>query len=167
MRFHKSFWLSPLLVLSCVFLLTASIPNVPTGTWQTWNPMGDVRSDAAAVLLQDGRVLIIGGNNANGPVASADIFGTDGNFSHAALMQTARSGHTATVLSDGRVLVTRRRDQRRRNYKFRRNLRTERGLVDRVGGTMVDARRTYRIASAGWPRVAGWRAELGRRDQQP
>ena len=105
MRFRKSFWLSPLLVLSCVFWLTASIPNVPTGTWQTWNPMGDVRSDAAAVLLQDGRVLIIGGNNANGPVASADIFGTDGNFSAAAVMQTPRSGHTATVLSDGRVLV--------------------------------------------------------------
>src|SRR5712692_1014932 len=105
MRLRKSFWLSPLLVLSCVFLLTASIPNVPTGTWQTWNPMGDVRSGAVAVLLQDGRVLIIGGNNANGPVASADLFGTEGNFSAAAVMQTPRSGHTATVLSDGRVLV--------------------------------------------------------------
>jgi hypothetical protein len=105
MRFRKSFWLSPLLVLSCVFLLTASITNVSTGTWQTWNPMGDVRSGAAAVLLQDGRVLIIGGNNANGPVASADLFGTDGNFSAAAVMQAPRSGHTATVLSDGRVLV--------------------------------------------------------------
>lgn len=105
MRSRKVFWLSPLLVLSCVFLLTASIPHVPTGTWQTWNPMGDVRSGATAVLLQDGRVLIIGGNNANGPVASADLLGTDGNFSAAALMQSPRSGHTATVLSDGRVLV--------------------------------------------------------------
>ena len=105
MRLRKSFWLSPLLVLSCVFILTASIPNAATGTWQTWNPMGDVRSGAAAVLLQDRRVLIIGGNNANGPVASADLFGTDGNFSAAAAMQSPRSGHTATVLSDGRVLV--------------------------------------------------------------
>jgi N-acetylneuraminic acid mutarotase len=105
MRLRKSFWLLPLLVLSCVFLLTAAIPNVPTGTWQTWNAMGDVRSGAAAVLLQDGRVLIVGGNNAIGPVASADLFGTDGSFSAAAAMQTPRSGHTATVLSDGRVLV--------------------------------------------------------------
>ena len=105
MRLRKSFWLSPLLVPSCVFLLTASIPNVPTGTWQTWNPMGDVRSGAAAVRLRDGRALMIGGNNANGPVASADLFGTDGNFSAAAVMQSPRSGHTATVLSDGRVLV--------------------------------------------------------------
>src|SRR5207245_8762591 len=94
MRLRKSYWLLPLLVLSCVFILTASIPNVPTGAWQTWNPMGDVRSGAAAVLLQDGRVLIIGGSNANGPVASADLFGEDGNFSAAAVMQSPRSGPT-------------------------------------------------------------------------
>src|SRR6201998_3112629 len=86
--------------------MTAAIPNVPTRTWQTWNPMADARSGAAAVLLQDGRVLIVGGNNANGSVASADLFGTDGVFSAAAVMHTTRSGHTATVLSDGRVLVT-------------------------------------------------------------
>ena len=106
MRLRKSYWLLPLLVLSCVFILTASIPNVATGTWQTWNAMGDVRSGAAEALLQNGGVLIIGGTNANGPVASADLFGTDGNFSAAAAMQTPRSGHAATVLSDGRVLVT-------------------------------------------------------------
>jgi hypothetical protein len=106
MRLHKSYWLLPILVLSCVLLLTASIPNVSTGTWQTWNNMDDVRSGAATVLLQDGRVLITGGTIANGPVASAVLFGTDGVFSDAATMLTPRSGHTATVLSDGRVLVT-------------------------------------------------------------
>src|SRR2546430_17722938 len=90
---------------STLFPYTTLFRSVSTGTWQTWNPMGDARSGAAAVLLQDGRVLIIGGNNANGPVASADLFGTDGNFSAAAVMQAPRSGHTATVLSDGRVLV--------------------------------------------------------------
>ena len=105
MRLRQTIWLLPLLVLSSVFLMTAAIPNVPTGTWQTWNPMGDARSGAATVLLQDGRVLIIGGNNATGPIASADVFGTDGVFSAAAVMHTPRSGHTATVLSDGRVLV--------------------------------------------------------------
>src|ERR1700747_2717998 len=104
MRLRQRPWLLPLLVLSCVFLMTAAIPSVPTGTWQTWNPMGDARSGAASVLLQDGRVLIIGGNNATGPVANADLFGTDGVFSAAVVMHTARAGHTATVLSDGRVL---------------------------------------------------------------
>src|SRR5579863_3775847 len=106
MRLRQTVWLLPLLVLSCVFLMTAAIPSVPTGTWQTWNPMGDPRSGAATVLLQDGRLLIAGGNDATGPVASADVFGTDGVFSAAAVMHAPRSGHTATVLADGRVLVT-------------------------------------------------------------
>ena len=106
MRLRNGYWLLPMLVLSFVLFLTASIPDVSSGTWQTWNNLGDVRSGAAAVLLQDGRVFFVGGTNANGPVASADLFGTDGVFSAAATMLTPRSGHTATVLSDGRVLVT-------------------------------------------------------------
>ena len=94
------------LVLLCVFFLTASVPSVPTGTWQSWNPMGDVRSGAAAVLLQDGRVLISGGSNPAGPTASADLFDTNGAFTAITPMNSARSGHTATLLGDGRVLVS-------------------------------------------------------------
>jgi len=94
------------LILLCVFFLTASVPSVPTGTWQSWNPMGDVRSGAAAVLLQDGRVLISGGSNASGPTASADLFDTNGAFTAITPMNSARSGHTATLLGDGRVLVS-------------------------------------------------------------
>lgn len=92
MRLHKSSRLFFILVLTCVFSLTASIPNAPTGTWQSWNNMGDVRSGAAAVLLQDGRVFIVGGTNADGPVPSADLFGTDGLFSAVAAMQTQALG---------------------------------------------------------------------------
>ncbi|HLO06959.1 MAG TPA: kelch repeat-containing protein, partial [Terriglobales bacterium] len=68
--------------------------------------MGDVRSGAAAVLLQDGKVLISGGSDTTGPNAGADLFDTSGVFTAAAPMNSARSGHTATLLSDGRVLVT-------------------------------------------------------------
>jgi hypothetical protein len=68
--------------------------------------MGDQRSGATAVLLQDGMVLISGGSNSAGPVASADAFGTNGAFTPVAPMNSARSGHTATLLGDGRVLVT-------------------------------------------------------------
>ena len=58
MRLRQTTWLLPLLVLFSVFLMTAAIPNVPNGTWQTWNPMGDAGSESASVLLQDGRVLV-------------------------------------------------------------------------------------------------------------
>jgi N-acetylneuraminic acid mutarotase len=106
MRIFRNAVLASLAVLLCVLVLTASIPNVPTGTWQTWNAMADARSGPSAALLQDGRVLIAGGSNANGPTASADFFGKDGIFSAAPAMNSPRSNYTATLLGDGRVLVT-------------------------------------------------------------
>jgi hypothetical protein len=95
-----------LLVLCCVFALTASVPNVPAGTWQSWGNMSVARQGAASVRLLDGRVLIIGGSDANGPLASVEVFGNDGVFSGAQPMHSARSGHAAIALSDGRVLVS-------------------------------------------------------------
>lgn len=61
----------------------------------------------AAVLLQDGRVLVAGGNIATGPTNTAEIFDPvtetwtlTGSMGHA-----RTNGHTATLLRDGRVLV--------------------------------------------------------------
>jgi hypothetical protein len=56
-------------------------------------------------LLSDGRILITGGDGASGPLATAEIFNTDGSVSPAAPMNVARSGHISAVLQDGRVLV--------------------------------------------------------------
>ncbi|MEM7305308.1 MAG: kelch repeat-containing protein [Planctomycetota bacterium] len=60
-----------------------------------------------ATLLEDGRVLITGGCNANGIVtATCDLYDhTTGTISAAAPMSTGRIGHSATRLADGRVLV--------------------------------------------------------------
>ena len=65
------------------------------------------RSDAAAVLLPNGKVLITGGKNA-GPLASAELYDPNtGTFSTTASMQTARwrCEHIATLLANGTVLV--------------------------------------------------------------
>ena len=67
--------------------------------------MSSARAGAATVLLQDGRLLITGGDNGTGAVTSADIFDKSGSFSPAAAMNNARIQHTATVLQDGTVLV--------------------------------------------------------------
>ena len=83
----------------------ATIPSVQTGTWQPMGSMVAARSGAAAVLLDDHRVLVAGGNDANGPVNSAEVFNLDGSFSSVSPMAVARAGHRSILLEDGRVLV--------------------------------------------------------------
>ena len=86
-------------------LLSASSLQVPSGTWIAVGPMNSAHSGASAVLLQDGRILVAGGNDTNGPSATTEFFGANGSFSMAMPMNVARSGHAAIVLQDGRVLV--------------------------------------------------------------
>jgi hypothetical protein len=75
------------------------------------------RAYHSATVLQDGTVLVAGGTlfysgaSASGTptmfvLASAEVFvPASGAFTSTAPMDTARSGHTATLLQDGRVLV--------------------------------------------------------------
>src|SRR5882724_1245348 len=86
-------------------LLSGSIPNVSTGTWQSSDSMATSRADATATLLPDGRVLVVGGSDGNGPVASADIYSM-GSFSSVASMASERKNHAAVLLESGAVLVT-------------------------------------------------------------
>jgi hypothetical protein len=86
-------------------LTHGSLSQIPSGTWMTLAPMNSARSGASAVLLQDGRILITGGDTGNGPVTSADFFGTDGAVSGAPPLNYARSGHISAALQDGRILV--------------------------------------------------------------
>ena len=64
----------------------------------------------AAVALHDGRILISGGTstaNVGGVLDSAEIYDPAvGTFEPTGTMTAARQGHTATVLPDGRVLLT-------------------------------------------------------------
>src|SRR6266581_215174 len=87
------------------FLLRASLPSVATGTWVAAGSMSAARSGACTVALNDGRLLISGGADANGPTATADLFSTTGSWSAAASMNSPRSHQSCAVLQDGRVLV--------------------------------------------------------------
>lgn len=73
------------------------------------------RIDHAATLLQDGRVLITGGSTDeiypqtidNSYLASAEIYNpATGKFTKTSDMTEKRSNHVATLLKDGRVLIT-------------------------------------------------------------
>jgi hypothetical protein len=77
----------------------------PTGSLVT------ARDGHTATLLQDGRVLLVGGvgdctATACTSVKSAELYDPKtGIFSPTGSMTTGRAGHTSTLLQDGRVLV--------------------------------------------------------------
>jgi N-acetylneuraminic acid mutarotase len=79
----------------------------------TWLPAGKLaveRYFARAILLQDARVLLIGGALAPGAdrvLNSVELYDpASDTWQQAASMAQARWDHTATLLPDGRVLVT-------------------------------------------------------------
>src|SRR5689334_8750861 len=64
------------------------------------------RRGHTATRLADGRVLIAGGENSNGPLNQTEIYDpSDATFSPAGNMNEARADHSATLLADGRVLL--------------------------------------------------------------
>jgi large repetitive protein len=88
---------------------------VPTGEAELFDPVsGTFRSFSAtprrfctATLLPNGKVLIAGGSADQTARNSAELFDpATGLFQPTGNMTSARSGHSATLLSDGRVLIT-------------------------------------------------------------
>ena len=91
---------------------TAELYDPLTGTFSATGPMTVTRSGTSATRLLDGRVLITGGYNCGnaeteGLWASAELFDPQtATFSPTGSMAAPRAGHTATLLADGRVLIT-------------------------------------------------------------
>jgi len=94
----------------------AELFNPSTGAFTATGSMTVSRSAHTATLLPDGRVLIAGGVQDFGPgtvpiplgngVASAELYDpVSGAFTPTGSMSVGRTGHTATLLVDGTVLV--------------------------------------------------------------
>jgi hypothetical protein len=76
------------------------------GTWSAAASMRVVRTGHTATRLQDGRVLVAGGDTIGFIAASAEIYDPATNiWTLTGAMSAQRTGHTATLLADGRVLV--------------------------------------------------------------
>ena len=89
-------------------LKTAEIFDPSSNSWTSIaSPMTDARADFTMSALSSGDALVIGGDNGSGPVGSIDRFSLSaGTFSPQAALSVPRKLHAASVLRDGRIVVT-------------------------------------------------------------
>jgi N-acetylneuraminic acid mutarotase len=97
-------------------LATAELYDPSSGRWTATASMVTARAGHTATLLADGRVLVAGGSDREAaliagvegsPQLSADLYDPSSRrWTATASMVTARAGHTATLLPDGRVLIS-------------------------------------------------------------
>ena len=93
-----------------VSFASAELYDPANGTWTATGSMGAARDGHTATLLPNGKVLVAGGYETSGLgfilLASAELYDpASGIWTPTGSLPTARGGHTATLLPNGKVLV--------------------------------------------------------------
>ena len=101
----RTFVLVGLLAIGLASTATRALSQT-SGTWSNTGSMNTARQNHAATLLQNGQVLVAGGQNGTGILAGAELYTpSKGKWTATGSMNTARMSQTATLLQTGQVLV--------------------------------------------------------------
>jgi N-acetylneuraminic acid mutarotase len=88
---------------------SAELYDPAAGTWSNTGNLRQARGRHTATLLPNGKVLVAAGNNCcvvGSVLNSAELYDpATGTWSNTTSLNTARASHTATLLSNGKVLV--------------------------------------------------------------
>src|SRR6266567_2437077 len=93
-------------------LNSAEFYDADTGAWSITGNLNSARAGHTATLLPNGKILVAGGNTSITPPSfgvtnSAELFDpAAGTWSTTGSLNTSHTGHTATLLPNGKVLVT-------------------------------------------------------------
>lgn len=89
-----------------VFHTSAEIYDPLRDRWMSARPLANRRAFHTATLLDDGRVLVVGGGDYGDPLLTAEVYDPAADrWSAAGRLSMNRTGHTATLMPSGRVLV--------------------------------------------------------------
>ncbi|WP_284982403.1 kelch repeat-containing protein [Arthrobacter sp. efr-133-TYG-118] len=85
----------------------AELYDPKANTWATTGDLIAGRDGHTATLLNNGKVLIAGGDGLHGRIATAELYDpATGKWSTTGSMSTVRANHAAVLLANGKVLVT-------------------------------------------------------------
>lgn len=95
----------PLLLLTASLLLVQPCGG-QSGTWTPTGGLDGERFAHTAALLPDGKVLVTGGTDGFGDIATSEVYDPAlGGWTRTGDLNNAQSSHTATLLPNGKVLV--------------------------------------------------------------
>ena len=106
----RVFAVCAVIFLSCG-IVTALVNTAGSASWSVAASMSTARENHIAILLPNGKVLVTGGQNSSGVLATAELYNpATGTWSTTGPMTTAHVYFHASLLPNGKVLVAGGRD---------------------------------------------------------